>query len=471
LAKVLFFGAGATHRGVKAWLPVAVELRRFGVAPEFVLDSSCEKVWLDRLQGEEIEFYDLEKDYQSQVFNTTLMRKICGYALAKLQKIKIVNTWLIVRRLFKQSCWVLRDRRPQLVVLMTGTTLLGISVTRAAQRQGVPVILLPLAINSPPNSKAMHRVETARSLAVSEMTGFLRAVPWLRNRFGLEYYGYYIAFYPIELAWVLFCHGVLPRNGFSHANGGEKIIGCANTMDRARLMEEGVKREKITITGWTHWDRLGEKLSNKKHLKAEFFRAHSIHSNAKLVTVNPPILGHYGIIDMQRQADYVETIFKQINAVNGCQIVCSIHPHKDRSRIYAQYSRLFGQYNVISAENYDIEDLITFSDLYITEITSTLSSAIGCEIPTILIVYTDYMANQVIATRYFADQKSRLENDFIAVVDGLDNIKPEIRRWCGNDGHTSQAIESHKKDRLKKEWISLDEQCIERTAALIMKEI
>lgn len=270
--------------------------------------------------------------------------------------------------------------------------------------------------------------------------------------------------------------GLIPHNPWTLGGGYAWRMAVESQYHKDSFCKQGVPREKIFVSGKPRYDRSARVWENKKLERRKIYNRFDFDDNKPLLICSVPQMAEHDLLSWSDHWDEVDFLFSSLaEQKSRVNVVLLLHPKSD----YSQYLSRADQYSLQIAREYSYDQLIPVCDAFLATFSSTVTLAIACHIPVIVIDFFglgydffDDMAGiavcrqheEMVATLYrlFSDDDyfqqmvngQRLAADYWARFDGksteriLDEIDKLIER-----GKEIQKLPKRKRRRKLPLWL------------------
>jgi Alpha-2,8-polysialyltransferase (POLYST) len=317
-----------------------------------------------------------------EAFKASPLRKVFPKSLKDLVLRSTPAQWLLYRKLYNRmrveylaAVCRMADRRID-VVLATGDRhghTEGVYL-KAAKVRNIPVILPYLAYSDQEGIRDQRKANPMYLLGPLSSL-FYRWMFWKMPGQVLRGVSYYIPFE--AAAYAKF--GCLPTNPWAMGCGLSDFVCLDSLHTFNRYKSYGVQESKLRIVGDVAFDILHAGFSRSKGVRAEIAAKYGIDPAKKTLLISLPQLAEHDYLPWDVHFEIIEFIMETLRQ-SGHNILISLHPKMDRSR----YAYLEDKYSasILSERLYQA---LPACDLFIATFSSTVTWAILCGIPAVVV--------------------------------------------------------------------------------------
>ena len=173
---------------------------------------------------------------------------------------------------------------------------------------------------------------------------------------------------------------ILPKNPWTLGSTGSVFVCAEGELDKRRLMNHGVKTEKILLTGSLEHDMLFEKFNQQKETKEKLEKAYRLDSKKSIILIALPQTFEHGYLSFEKHWELQENICSQASK-SGHNILISLHP-KMKWNIYKFLEKKYS----VKIIREKLAEVLPAVDIFIVgQGSSTIPLALLCELPIIII--------------------------------------------------------------------------------------
>jgi len=350
------------------------------------------------------------------------------------------------RRLGRSARDVVRDTRPDLVVVAEDALYDYASIVHQAWRKGVPTVVVPytIATAAEPAEAILHDPAFVEAYSLDTWPG--RLVARLLPHWVYTYNGRAMLRYPVALAIVYEALGLAPRRPWLF-NDGRSVALAAESEHMAELYRrEGLSASYVVLTGALYDDVAAAVDRRRAEAQAELLAELGLPGRRAIaLCALPPRmeLERRPGCEFTSYEQIVETMLRPLLELPDTSVVVSLHPTLRAPEL--RYVEEWGAR--VSARS--IADLIARSDLYVAVISATIRSAISGGIPVINFDvfrygYRDYDAAAGVVSVQEAAQYREVVRRFgqdPAYAEELRRAQRQAApRWGFRDGRSGEAL-------------------------------
>ncbi len=341
----------------------------------------------------------------------------------------------------------LAELQPACLVLV-GDRHIGIetALVRVANLRGIPSLIVPFAISAAEGGVnyrlGQERWETVYGMAnpINRLTARLRPSWTYHSRHGR------LLWLPPATLFAAELRGMAPPHPWAIAGGGTWLIGAENQAAREQLIQDGVWPEKIQVVGKPRHDQAARLWQNAPQAKRRICAELGLAPEKPLLVCAVPQMAEHEFLSWEEHWREIEFLFKSFARLQpNVNTVLSLHPKSD----FAQYAPRAEKYGLTIAQTHSYDQLIPICDVYVATFSSTVTLAIACHKPTVVIdfygfnydIFDDVAGIQVVREHEaFLPLLQRLFSDeafYQQMVTGQAEAAPY---WARFDGKATERI-------------------------------
>lgn len=271
--------------------------------------------------------------------------------------------FVYLRRKIKFYAGLINTYKPKAIIVPEENVILQTQVlTRTAQKQGVPTLILPYTIaNYTEFCEALYREPSGRVRGIFDLLVKWRFSKWIRRykkRQLILMRGWRILIYEL--------FRFSPPNPWQINSGFAKAIAVESTFMKEYYLKNGLPVEQLVLTGAPEDDFLYEKLETKQK---------RIGGRRILLCSLPPSQLPRPKCDFKNYENLVKFWTESLGRVLNYHIIVSLHPRLSLSEM--KYLEKYG----VEVTGKNVVELIPFCDIYVASVSATIRWAIACGKP------------------------------------------------------------------------------------------
>jgi len=317
------------------------------------------------------------------------------------------------------------------------------ALIKQSKKRNIPVVIPPIAYATDKEGllvSARKLSATNGSICVTNDKEFKKKYPlqWVHDELTGEDYSYYPR-------WMVIARdrcGVLPKNPWTLGGGDSTIICADSEKTQTRFIHNGVKPEKILVTGHFNHDKLRKLYHKCDELREHLLEKYSLERHQKMVIIGLPQLAEHGICDWDTHWHEIRFLLQTIKECNTNTLV-SLHPKMDIEK----YKFIAKDYGLEIAEE-SLVEILPAADIFAATFSSTVQWAVLCRIPAI--VFDFYSLNY---TMY----------DFLSgvqIINKKENLFPALKKLIDDEIYYNDMVNNQ--NRLAPYLSPFDGMCVER---------
>jgi hypothetical protein len=289
-------------------------------------------------------------------------------------------TWFLLLRAEKKRAKKLLKAFPNArLILVAGDRCIGIetALISEAKRRNIPSLIVPFAMSFP-EAAAEPRLRSDKSGGQYAADTLLKKL--LMRMFPswvLTYKGTPLFFQPPYEACAAWLLGIMPQKPWIIGGGEAVKMAVESEALRKQLLQQGMKAEKMVVTGKPSIDTTAKKLHTVRGSQAR--DRLGIPHQEKIILCSVPNFAEHDLLPWKIHKKEMQFLFKTLKAADA-RVLLSLHPRSNRT----WYQPLADESGAEIMEE-RIYDLLPTCDLLVTSYSSTVAIAIGMQKPSIVI--------------------------------------------------------------------------------------
>ena len=333
-------------------------------------------------------------------------------------------------------------------ILLIGDRHAGIetALVRAGNRRGIPSLIVPFGF-SDPESSIVYRQALDNWQKIYGVDSFLnRLVANTWPEWVYTYRGETMLWNPP--AWLLaaWMAGILPKNPWILGGGGAWCMAVESQYHQDIFRKQGIPAQKIFVSGKPRYDSSAQIWSRQPSEKAQMCRDLDIDIKNPLLVCAVHQSAEHGLLswaDHWAETDFLFAALAEIKS--SVNVLLSLHPKSD----FTQYTPRAQEYGLLIARDYQYDQLVPVCDIYLASFSSTVTLAIACHKPTIVLDFYghnydifDNMPGIVVCRQHdeFQAILSRVINNQDYYDQLVEGQAKSAEYWARFDGKSTQRI-------------------------------
>jgi hypothetical protein len=190
----------------------------------------------------------------------------------------------------------------------------------------------------------------------------------------------FISFYPVMQLPILSINGLLSSNPWVMGAGQASYVCVMSEFWAKRLERDGVKKEKIVVTGHLQHDRLARTAEERSELRKKMSVDYGLDDNKQWLIFAPPPLFEHQIYSEEKHWEELDFVVANLkNFLHRYEVIISLHPKMSPSR-YAKWSQTHG----LSIIPLPLGEWINTGDAFVSSFSTTVDWAVGLGMPVVV---------------------------------------------------------------------------------------
>ena len=214
--------------------------------------------------------------------------------------------------------------------------------------------------------------------------------------------------------------GSLSKNPWWNGNGLSDYVISSNGFDTTELIKNGVNKNKIYTLGNPEYQLIYKNFMNRYKLKRKIYENYNFDSSKKLIIASMPQWYEQGQISLKvhkREIKFYTDILRSTNF----NILLSLHPRQNIK------DYLYLENNVMRISKEKLSNIISCSDKYVSNISSTIIWSVLLGIP--ITVYNpidlEYSSLSKLKSVKFCNTKNTFKKNIMNTDLNLKNLKKD----------------------------------------------
>jgi hypothetical protein len=270
----------------------------------------------------------------------------------------------------------LERERPAALVIFDDRRLQPDGVAlRLAKVRRTPVILAPYAASSREARRFVRRGDLRYAAPPMQC----RMLNRLAARRHPEQVADGMLFYPALETLILGGMGKLPSCPWVLGASGPDVVCALGADHRDQLLNEGVRADRIVVTGQATTDTLAIDAAARARLRDRLRAQYRLPTDRPILVCAVPQQGEHGMTSWDRHRILTAELFRALQE-SGAGVLLSLHP-KSRREDYLALSSTHG----LEIADERLSELLAAADLFVASFSTTVRWAIGLGIPAFVI--------------------------------------------------------------------------------------
>ncbi len=289
--------------------------------------------------------------------------------------------WLLVSRLNKRfnQCQSILEKVKPVSVVLRGDRHFGDgwepAMIRACRLKNIPIYIINYAYTHF-TKELIHKRKGKIAYDAGAHPNVINAYPsqCVTDPDGDKKYLYRPV---LEIEALAHCK-MLPENPWVMGGSGADFIMVESNNCKYDFLKNGVKTEKIKVTGVGAHDKLYNSYSRKKEIRAQLNEEYGFNNDQKLVIASTVPLFEEKVMSLAEARQALEVVCKVLSS-GDYHCLLSFHPRMKLD----QYVDIPQKYN-ISISCQPLSDVLPGCDLFSCSFSTTVEWAMMCRIPTVI---------------------------------------------------------------------------------------
>jgi len=240
--------------------------------------------------------------------------------------------------------------------------------------------------------------------------------------------------------------GIAPKRPWSLGGGEALRMAVESPYHRDNFLQQGVPAEKIFVSGKPRYDSAAEVWKNQKIERSQICRELNIDENKAMLVCAVPQMAEHDLLSWPEHWDEIDFLFSSLAELRpAVNAVLSLHPKSD----FSKYAPRAEQFGLTLVRDHSYDQLIPVCDAFLATFSSTVTLAIACHKPVIVIDFYglgydffDGMAGIVVCREHAKLVKAldRLFNDNENYQQMVSGQASSAKYWACFDGQATARI-------------------------------
>lgn len=341
----------------------------------------------------------------------------------------------------------LSEKRVVCLVLI-GDRHIGIetALVREGNLWGIPSLIVPFGF-ADEESSFVYRQALHNWQKIYGMTTYInRFIANIKPEWTYTHKGETLLWNPPSWLISASITGLMPNKPWTLGGGAAWYMSVESQYHKDSFCKQGVPRRKLFISGKPRYDSSAEMWKNQKTARSHICQEMNIDVNKPILVCSVPQMGEHDLLPWPEHWDEIDFLFSSLGELQpDVNVLLSLHPKSD----FSQYEPRAKQYGLMIAQNHSYDQLIPVCDVFLATFSSTVTLAIACQKPTIVIDF--YSLNYDIFDDMAGIVVCRKHEDMIAVLNRLFNDDEYFQQmvagqtksaeyWARFDGKSTERI-------------------------------
>lgn len=451
-------------------LPLAIKMKERNLfRPIFLIHWKDKGLVVQKCQLHKIDYVllgessNVRKDYKEQspysgslssIFRKRYFR--LGFKFFKdiLKKVSLVVFFKYLFRFWriKNRGKLLLDELQPVCILLMGDRHIGVetALVSLANKRCIPSLIVPFAFSEPSGTAILRRRRPDGDILYGMEKFFNRLIAYLRPAWTYDYDGKTLLWKPAEQLLAAALLRMMPANPWALGGGQAWYMAVESDLMRQRFELQGIPTDKLIVTGKPLYDAAARLWKHPYGMRSQICELLDVNVGRPLIVCSVPQLAEHELLSWDEHWYEMDFLFSALaDASLDATVVLSLHPKSDP----AKYEPLAYKYNLFIAEQYTFDQLIPVCDLLVATYSSTVTLAIACHKPVVVVDF--YGLNHNIFD----------EVPGVKVLKDRQLLSPTLQRLL-TDQTLYQELVAHQVETAKS-WACFDGQAIDRIMDLV----
>ena len=356
------------------------------------------------------------------------------FEFVRLIKIKNAAN-IIYKKIFPDILIVARDRHIGL----------SLALIRKMNSMGKPSLQIPWGFVNISFLIASREHDKRNQLKIKETSIIQKLLLFRKSKHIIKYGNKFYSYLKPSKTIAAFLSNLYPENPWVF--GSEVDICLLDNLESKKiLINNGVKKEKLEVTGNQIHDTLFYSRQNKFEQKRFFQKKYNLYKK-KIFVIALPHLAEHKLMSWDQHWEEIEYIIESFNNIKDCNLILSLHPRCD-----LKFYRQKLAYLDIPIASEPLKSLLPIGDYFACHWSGTTTWGLLLDIPTLIMDWYgvpnlgfEFLIDKVLIVKEKKDLSSSI--DYI-----IKNEKRYIKLndFCKFDGKSTQRVVKKISQSIKK---------------------
>jgi len=311
---------------------------------------------------------------------------------------------------------------------------------------GIPSLIVPFGFADEESSVVYRQAQKDWRKIYGMQSSMNRVISKSKPNWAYSHEGETLLWNPPSWLFAALIAGILPQLPWTLGGGGAWSMAVESQYHKDSFVNQGILAEKIFVSGKARYDNSAE-LWNKKIIeRAQFYRQLNLDIHKRILVCSVPQMAEHDLLSWTEHWEEIDFLFSSLGEIKSqANVLLSLHPRSDIN-LYAPKAEKYG---LIISREYAYDYLIPLCDVFVATFSSTVTLAIACQKPSIVIDFYgfgyDYFddVNGIEVCRKHDEFRDVLQRIFLdqtfydQLVDG--QVKSS-EYWARFDGKATERI-------------------------------
>jgi hypothetical protein len=285
------------------------------------------------------------------------------------------------------------------------------ALVRMANILGIPSLIVPFGFADEESSVVYRQAQENWRKTYGMQSSLNRVIAIAKPNWVYTHDGDPLLWNPPSWLFAALMAGILPQLPWALGGGGAWRMAVESQYHKDSFMKQGIPSQKLFVSGKARYDYSAQIWDRQITERAELCRLLSLDNDKRILVCSVPQMAEHDLLPWPEHWAEIDFLFSSLaNLKSHANVLLSLHPRSDIN----QYLPKAEKYGLIISRDYTYEHLIPLCDVFVATYSSTVTLAMACQKPSIVIDFYnlgyDYFDN------VYGIEVCRTHNEFTEVL-------------------------------------------------------
>jgi hypothetical protein len=256
------------------------------------------------------------------------------------------------------------------------------ALVEMANRHGIPSLIVPFAISDAEGS-AVYRQATDGWPKIYGLDNYKnRVIARMKPEWVYTHNGVPLLWNPVPWLLAATISGIMPTNPWVLGGGSAWLMAVESQYHQDSFERQGAPVQKMFVSGKPRYDLAAQILQNQNLEQAKICQNFDFDESKSLLVCSVPQMAEHNVLPWLEHWQEVDFLFSSLASLKpDVNILLTLHPKSE----YSQYLPRAEKYGLTIAREHTYDQLIPLCDIFVATFSSTVTLAIACQKPAIVI--------------------------------------------------------------------------------------
>ncbi len=261
------------------------------------------------------------------------------------------------------------------------------AIINLANNNGIPSLIIPFALSDKPSGVVYRKSQQNWEKKYWVDKSLTRVISRIKPEWVYHQDGHMFLWNPLSWMLAAWISGIMVNDPWSLGGGKAWKMAVESKIVRDSFREEGIDNQKMVVTGKQGMDEASKIWKNQSKYRKLICDHFDIDQDDPLLVCAVPQMGEHDLLSWDDHWVETEFLFESLASCHpNLKVILSLHPKSEISN----YLPLANKFGLHIADEHRYNQLIPVCDVFVATYSSTVTLAIACHKPTIVIDFYDF---------------------------------------------------------------------------------